>query len=107
MIKPKKTRVRLSPERREHEILQYCAKIVAEQGVFAVSIEQIGKALDISKSTVYSYFPSLSDLLQELFRREMKSLRAAQQKAIQESRKLSHYRSTRAKLYSFGNIRTQ
>ncbi|AEE21746.1 TetR/AcrR family transcriptional regulator [Paraglaciecola chathamensis] len=85
MIKPKKTRVRLSPERREHEILQYCAKIVAEQGVFAVSIEQIGKALDISKSTVYSYFPSLSDLLQELFRREMKSLRAAQQKAIQEA----------------------
>ena len=41
MIKPKKTRVRLSPERREHEILQYCAKIVAEQGVFAVSIEPV------------------------------------------------------------------
>ncbi|WP_166422372.1 TetR/AcrR family transcriptional regulator [Paraglaciecola sp. 20A4] len=85
MIKPKKTRVRLSPEKREQEILQYCAKIVAQEGVFAVSIEHIGKALNISKSTVYSYFPSISELLQELFRREMKSLRAAQQKAIQEA----------------------
>lgn len=85
MNKPKKTRVRLSPEVREQGILKYTANIVSLEGVFAVSIERIGKALDISKSTVYSYFPSITDLLQELLRREMKSLRAKQQKAIQDA----------------------
>jgi AcrR family transcriptional regulator len=85
MNKVKRTRVRLSPEKREQEILKYAASIVAEEGVFAVSIERIGNALDISKSTVYSYFPSISDLLQELFRREMTSLRAAQYSAIKDA----------------------
>jgi AcrR family transcriptional regulator len=82
----KKTRVRLSPELREQEILKYAAKVVSQEGVFALSIEQIGKALNISKSTVYSYFPSITDLLQELLRREMTSLRLAQQKAIHEAK---------------------
>lgn len=86
MSKTKKTRVRLSPEAREQEILEYAAKIVSQEGVFAVSIERIGNALDISKSTVYSYFPSITELLQELFRREMKSLRAAQNQAIIEAK---------------------
>ena len=85
MSKTKKTRIRLSPEVREQEILEFAAKIVAQEGVFAVSIERIGKALNISKSTVYSYFPSLPELLQELFRREMMSLRAKQQKAAFEA----------------------
>jgi AcrR family transcriptional regulator len=85
MNKIKKTRVRLSPEQREQEILKYTASIVSEQGVFAVSVEQIGKALNISKSTVYSYFPSITDLLQALYKREMKSLRSAQHKAVLEA----------------------
>lgn len=86
MEKPKKSRVRLSPEMREQEILDYAAKVVSQDGVIAVSIEKIGRALNISKSTVYSYFPSITELLQELFRREMKSLRAAQHKAIIEAK---------------------
>jgi AcrR family transcriptional regulator len=82
MTKIKKTRVRLSPEQREQEILKYTASVVSQKGVFAVSIEQIGKALGISKSTVYAYFPSTTDLLQALYKQEMKSLRAAQHKAV-------------------------
>jgi AcrR family transcriptional regulator len=85
MNKTKKTRVRLSPEVREQEILKYTARVVSEEGVFAVSIEQIGKALSISKSTVYSYFPSTTHLLQALYVREMKSLRSAQHKAATEA----------------------
>ena len=84
-MKVKKPRTRLSPEAREQEILQLAAKIVADEGVFAVSAERIGNALGISKSTVYSYFPSIPELLQELFKREMKSLRAKQHKAAMEA----------------------
>lgn len=81
-----KTRIRLSPEEREKEILKYTAEIVAQEGVFAVSIEKIGKALNISKSTVYSYFPSTTELLQKLFLQEMRSLRAKQNAAIEKAK---------------------
>jgi len=85
MTKKTKTRTRLSPEARENEILAYAAQVVSQEGVIAVSIEQIGKALNISKSTVYSYFPSTTELLKELLKREMKSLRSAQHKAMENA----------------------
>ena len=83
MSKPQKTRTRLSPDVRKQEILEFTASVVSQEGVFAVSIERIGKALDISKSTVYSYYPSTTELLQALLKREMKSLRGLQQQAME------------------------
>ncbi len=73
-----KTRRRYSPEKRRELILDQTAEIVAREGVATLSIEQIGREAGISKSLVYAYFPNLTELLRELYQREMKHLRRLQ-----------------------------
>lgn len=74
-------RRRMSPEKRRALILDHTADMVARDGVASLSIESIGKEAGISKSLVYAYFPNLTDLLRELYRREMRRLRRAQRDA--------------------------
>lgn len=71
-------RKRLSPETRRALILDHTADIVAREGVAQLSIERIGKEAGISKSLVYAYFPNLTELLRELYQREMRRLRKLQ-----------------------------
>ncbi len=73
-----KERRRYSPEKRRELILDHTAEIVAREGVATLSIEQIGREAGISKSLVYAYFPNLTELLRDLFKREMKRLRKLQ-----------------------------
>jgi TetR/AcrR family transcriptional regulator, fatty acid biosynthesis regulator len=73
-----KERRRYSPEKRRELILDHTADIVARDGVATLSIEQIGREAGISKSLVYAYFPNLTELLRELYQREMKHLRRLQ-----------------------------
>lgn len=75
---PAKTRRRYSPEKRRELILDHTAEIVAREGVATLTIEQIGREAGISKSLVYAYFPNLTELLRELYQREMKHLRRLQ-----------------------------
>ncbi len=81
MENSKKTRTRLSPEARIATILDHTATIVASEGVAAVTMEKVGIAAGISKSLVYSYFPSTTDLLKKLLDRELKTLRRRQMEA--------------------------
>ncbi len=74
----KKTRTRMSPKARIAEILDHCAIIVSTEGVAAVTMERVGKAAGISKSLVYSYFPSTTELLKKLLYRELRELRRKQ-----------------------------
>jgi TetR/AcrR family transcriptional regulator, fatty acid biosynthesis regulator len=71
-------RRRLDPATRRALILDHTAEIVAREGVAQLSVERIGKEAGISKSLVYAYFPNLTELLRELFQREMKQIRRAQ-----------------------------
>lgn len=66
-------------------ILDHTADIVAREGVAAVSIERIGKEAGISKSLVYNYFPNLTELLQELLKRELRRLRRLQAAAADKA----------------------
>lgn len=75
---PQKRR-RLNPEKRKSLILDHTADIVAREGVSALSMDRIGKEAGISKSLVYTYFDSLTELLRTLLQRELKSLRKIQQ----------------------------
>lgn len=73
-----KKRRRFSPEKRRELILDFTADIVAREGVAALSMDRIGKEAGVSKSLVYNYFPSLTELLRELLDRELRRLRRLQ-----------------------------
>ena len=74
----KKTRTRLSPKARKSMILDCAAKLVADEGVSAVTMERLGMEAGISKALVYNYFPSVTVLLQTLLTREYRHLRRVQ-----------------------------
>lgn len=80
-----KERRRYSPEKRRELILDHTAEIVARDGVATLTIEQIGREAGISKSLVYAYFPNLTELLRELYQREMKHLRRMQAAAVDKA----------------------
>lgn len=73
-----KKRRRFSPEKRRELILDFTADIVAREGVAALSMDRIGKEAGVSKSLVYNYFPSLTELLRVLLDRELRRLRRLQ-----------------------------
>lgn len=79
------TRRRLAPEQRRALILDHTARIVARDGVAQLSIEGIGREAAVSKSLVYAYFPNLTELLRELYQREMRRLRRLQRQAAEKA----------------------
>jgi len=86
MSKATKQRKRLPPEERQSIILDFAAEIVATEGVSAVSMERVAKAAGVSKSLVYVYFQSTTELLQKLLQRELKRLRLKQVEAADGAR---------------------
>lgn len=86
MSKATNERKRLPPEERQSSILDFAAEIVSAEGVSAVSMERVAKAAGVSKSLVYVYFQSTTELLQKLLRRELKRLRIKQVEAADGAR---------------------
>lgn len=86
MPKSEKQRKRLAPEERQSSILDHAAKIVAERGVSGVTMERVAKAAGVSKSLVYVYFPSTTEMLRALLQRELKALRIKQMEAERPTR---------------------
>lgn len=79
--KPRKPQTRLSPEVRKGLILDHAAQLIAAEGVSAVKMERLGRQAGVSKALIYSYFPSVTALLQTLLRREYRRLRRRQSEA--------------------------
>lgn len=69
---------RYSPEVRRSMILDTAADMVAREGIAQLSLERIANEGGVSKSLIYKYFDSLSELLSELLDRELKALRKSQ-----------------------------
>ncbi|MEM7612008.1 MAG: helix-turn-helix domain-containing protein [Pseudomonadota bacterium] len=82
----KTPRRRLAPEVRRAAILDEAARIVASDGVSALSMERLGRESGVSKSLVYAYFPSMTELLRALLKRELKRLRKQQMAAAEKAR---------------------
>ena len=59
-------------------ILDKTAEIIASEGLSNLSMEKIGQHAGVSRSLVYNYFDSQAELLKELLRRELKTLRMRQ-----------------------------
>lgn len=66
-----KTKRRYSPEVRRSMILDSTAALIADDGMSNLSMESIGQKADVSKTLMYKYFDSLTELLRELLNREI------------------------------------
>ncbi|MGB2154792.1 MAG: TetR/AcrR family transcriptional regulator [Porticoccaceae bacterium] len=95
----KKTRTRLSPKARKNMIMDCAAKLVAGDGVSAVTMERLGNEAGISKALVYNYFPSVTVLLQTLLTREYRHLRKLQLEAAESAETLEQLIRRVTKVY--------
>lgn len=66
-------------------ILDQAAEIIASEGISNISMERITRDAGVSKSLVYRYFDSLTELLSELLERELKALRQLQFEAAESA----------------------
>ena len=66
-------------------ILDHAAELIASHGVSAVSMERLGREAGVSKALVYTYFPSVKDLLQALLKREYRHIRKLQYEAAESA----------------------
>lgn len=68
-------RTRLAPQERRDQILDEAARLTLKEGLSAVTMERVARAVRISKGLVYNYFPARDALLAALLRREQAELR--------------------------------
>jgi AcrR family transcriptional regulator len=74
---PNKRR-RLTPDERRKEILDAAYRLVLRGGISTLTMEKVAKEAGASKALLYSYFPNLSGLLQQLYKRELNRLQKQQ-----------------------------
>ncbi len=66
----KKARKRLTPEERIEQIIETAAKLFAEKGFDATSIDDIAEACGVAPGLIYHYFDSKSEILRALLERK-------------------------------------
>ncbi len=72
---PLRKRTRLAPEARREQILDEAARLILDEGLYAVSMERLARDVGISKGLVYNYFPTRDAILSALLHREQTELR--------------------------------
>lgn len=82
---PSRQRRRFAAEKRRTHLLDCAADLLARDGIAQLTMESIGRAAGVSKSLVYNYFDNVTQLLRELFVREMRTLRRAQLEAAERA----------------------
>ncbi|WP_411287892.1 TetR/AcrR family transcriptional regulator [Phenylobacterium sp.] len=65
----------MAPEARREQILDEAARLILDEGLYAVSMERLARDVGISKGLVYNYFPARDALLTALLSREQAELR--------------------------------
>lgn len=78
------SRQRLSPEARREQLLDAAAGLVTREGVAAATLKRIAREAGVSETLVQSYFMHQAGVLTELARRELETIRAAQDAHIAE-----------------------
>jgi len=81
-----KIRTRLAPEARQAHILDHAARLIAAEGLSALSMERIAREAGVSKALVYNYFSNQRTLLQSLLRRDLERIQAEQMHAATSAR---------------------
>lgn len=73
-----KRRTRLDPGVRQDQILDHTARLIAAEGISAVSMERVAQESGVSKALIYSYFSSQTNLLKSLLRRDLERVQRDQ-----------------------------
>jgi len=76
-------RKRFRPEVRRAMILDEAAQLIVQEGIAGLTLERIAREAGVSKSLIYNYFDGVTELLKELYDRELKKLRKLQLKAAE------------------------
>lgn len=76
-------RKRFRPEVRRAMILDEAAHLIVHEGIAGLTLERIAREAGVSKSLIYNYFDGVTELLKELYDRELKRLRHLQFKAAE------------------------
>ena len=74
---------RLTKEARRDQLLDAAAEIVAERGVSAATMERVSEQAGVSKALPYQHFENATDLVNQLYWREMESLADAVREAVE------------------------
>ncbi len=64
-------------------ILDEAAQLLVSDGIAGLTLEKIAREAGVSKSLIYNYFDGVTELLKELYERELKSLRRLQFEAAE------------------------
>jgi AcrR family transcriptional regulator len=64
-------------EQKREAVLQAAVDLFNEHGFRATSIDDVARALNVTKPTIYHYFPSKDEILFECVRRGVESIREA------------------------------
>lgn len=81
---PRPPRTRLAPEVRREQLLDAAAELITREGVAAATLKRIAREARVSETLLQSYFQHQAGVLIELARRELETIRAAQQAHIAE-----------------------
>lgn len=73
---------KLPLEERRGRLLDAAAQIIVREGLHAVTIKRVARDVGLTAPRAYHFFPSVDDLLIELARRELQSVRAARLQRI-------------------------
>ncbi|MBI4644826.1 MAG: TetR/AcrR family transcriptional regulator [Deltaproteobacteria bacterium] len=79
---PKPTKKEVVTAFRTREILAAARKLMEQRGLEAVTMDEIAGAAGVAKGTIYLYFPSKDELIQELLSQVGENLRAALESII-------------------------
>ncbi len=62
----KKTRTRLSPEKRKEQLLDYALEVFARRGIGRAGHADIADMANVSVATVFNYFPTREELVEQV-----------------------------------------
>lgn len=65
---------RLSPESRRAQLVDVAARLLADDGLDALTVPRVARAAGVARALVYHYFPGRDALLEALWRREAAAL---------------------------------
>lgn len=79
----RRARSRLAPEARREQLLDAAGRLVAGEGIGAVSIKRIAREIAVSEALAFTYFKSRAELLAAIARRELDAMAAYQRAEIE------------------------